>query len=87
MGLAKKKLQMNSFFAAQVNYCLLIWKRIDQSLFTIKNIQKLVEMFKIKNGVSLSTVSDIFLPEKEIITFLRNKMTFLTVYTNGIPWQ
>ena len=32
------------------------WKGVDQSLFTIKNIQTLVEMFKIKNGISLAIV-------------------------------
>ena len=32
------------------------WKGVDQSLFTIKNIQTLVEMLKIKNGISLAIV-------------------------------
>ena len=52
------------------------WKKMDQSLFTIKNIQTLVERFKIKNGMSPAIISDIFLPGTEIIMTLWNKMTF-----------
>ena len=59
------------------------WKRMDQSLFTIKNIQTLVEMFKIKNSMNPAMVSDTFLPGREIITTLCNKMTFFTLNTNG----
>ena len=49
---------------------------MDQSLFTMKNIQTIAEMFKIKNGMSSAIISDIFLPGTKIITTLRNKMTF-----------
>ena len=52
------------------------WKRMNQSLFTIKNIQTLVEMFKIKNCMYPAMISDIFLPGNEIITTLCNRMTF-----------
>ena len=50
---------------------------MDQSVLTVKNLQILVEMFRIKNGMSPAIVSDIFLRGTEIITTLRNKMTFL----------
>ena len=50
---------------------------MDQSLLTVKNIQILVEMFRIKNDMSPAIVSDIFLHGTEIITTLRNKVTFL----------
>ena len=67
------------------------WKRMNQSLVTIKNIQILVEMFKIKNDISSAIVSDIFLPGTEIITTLCNEMTFFTFYTNfllpSMSWQ
>ena len=63
------------------------WKRMDQSLFTIKNIQTLVEMFKIKDCMNPAMVSDTFLPGREIITTLCNKMVFFTLYTNGTSWQ
>ena len=63
------------------------WKRMDQSQLTIKNIQILVEMFKIENGISPAIVSDIFLPGTEIITTICNKMTFFFFYTNGISWE
>ena len=52
------------------------WKRMDQSLITIENIETLIKMFKIKNGMSPAIVSDIFLPETEIIKTLCNKMAF-----------
>ena len=38
------------------------WRRMDQLLFTIKNIQTLIKMFKIKNGMSPAIVSHIFFP-------------------------
>ena len=45
------------------------WKRMDQSSFTIKNIQILVE-------IPPAIVSKIFLNETENIITLCNKMTF-----------
>ena len=47
-----------------------------QSLFTVKNIQILKKTFQIKNGMSSVIVSHLFLNKTEIITALRNKMTF-----------
>ena len=41
---------------------------MDQSLFAIKNIQTLVETFKIKNCIYPAMVSDTFLSGTEIIT-------------------
>ena len=38
---------------------------MDQSLFTMKNIQTIAEMFKIKNGMSSAIISDIFLLERK----------------------
>ena len=52
---------------------------MNQSLVTTKNIQILVEMFKIKNDMSSAIVSDIFLPGAEIITTLCNEMTFFYI--------
>ena len=56
---------------------------IHKLLFTIKHIQALVEMFKIKSGMSSAIASDIFLPGTEIIKTFATKWLFLTLYTNG----
>ena len=111
MGLAKKKLQMNSFFAAQFNYCSLKWMihscsnnnkvkclhgrylRLiccDKTSLYEEVLEKdgsLAEMFKIKNNMSPAIGSDTFLPWTEIITTLRNKITFYSFYTKGISCQ
>ena len=49
---------------------------MDHSLLILKNIQILVEIFKIKNNMSPTIVSDLVLPSVEINTTLSNKTTF-----------
>ena len=49
---------------------------MDKAPFIIKNVQILAEIFRIKNSMSSAITSDIFLNGNEIITKLRNKMTF-----------
>ena len=47
-----------------------------QCLFTIKNIQALAEMLKMKNGMSPVIVSNIFLVGTEIITAFHSKIIY-----------
>ena len=56
---------------------------IHKLLFTIKHIQTLAEIFKIKRGMSSAIVSDIFLHGAEIIKTFATKWLFLNLYTNG----
>ena len=63
------------------------WKKMDQPLFTIKNIQTLAERLKMKNSMSLQLFLIYFCLRRKLSQPYPTKWISFTFYINRVSWQ